>query len=183
MTLQVAKALRLELKKSDNDVSSVLVQAQRRVAGAVLSARAISQLAMGNLWLAMLDAEAAMDCSPESSMTHVRMGEVYEEPPGEAPPPCDVSNAPPRSPPTRTPSRSVWRRRAERLGDDTDCRGRGCSARGIQSVERLRREPGEDGRRVGVDGTRAHQTPRVVRLSPQGVSARRVARGDGRRRE
>lgn len=78
MTLQVAKALRLELKKSDNDVSSVLVQAQRRVAGAVLSARAISQLAMGNLWLAMLDAEAAMDCSPESPMTHVRMGEVYE---------------------------------------------------------------------------------------------------------
>ena len=78
VTLQVAKALRLELKKSDNDVSSVLVQAQRRVAGAVLSARAMSQLAMGHLWLATLDAEAAVDCSPESPMTHVRMGEVYE---------------------------------------------------------------------------------------------------------
>ena len=77
-TLQVAKALRLELKKSDNDNSSVLVQAQRRIAGAVLTARSMSQLAMGHLVAAMLDAEAGVDCAPELALVHVRLGEVYE---------------------------------------------------------------------------------------------------------
>ena len=60
-SLQVAKALRLELKKTESDASSVLVQAHRRVAGATLSARAMSRLALGDLWLASLDAEAACD--------------------------------------------------------------------------------------------------------------------------
>ena len=75
---QVAKALRLELKKTESDASSVLVQAHRRVAGATLSARAMSRLALGDLWLASLDAEAACDAAPELALAHVRLGEVYE---------------------------------------------------------------------------------------------------------
>ena len=77
-SLQVAKALRLELKKTESDASSVLVQAHRRVAGATLSARAMSRLALGDLWLASLDAEAACDAAPELALAHVRLGEVYE---------------------------------------------------------------------------------------------------------
>ena len=77
-SLQVAKALRFELKKTESDASSVLVQAHRRVAGATLSARAMSRLALGDLWLASLDAEAACDAAPELALAHVRLGEVYE---------------------------------------------------------------------------------------------------------
>lgn len=77
-SLQVAKALRLELKKTESDASSVLVQAHRRVAGATLSARGMSHLALGNLWLASLDGEAACDAAPELALVHVRLGEIYE---------------------------------------------------------------------------------------------------------
>ena len=76
--MHVAKALRLELKKTESDVSSVLVQAHRRVAGATLSARGMSHLALGNLWLASLDGEAACDAAPELALVHVRLGEIYE---------------------------------------------------------------------------------------------------------
>ena len=76
--MQVAKALRLELKKTESDASSVLVQAHRRVAGATLSARGMSHLALGNLWLASLDGEAACDAAPELALVHVRLGEIYE---------------------------------------------------------------------------------------------------------
>lgn len=77
-SLQIAKALRLELKKNESDASSVLVQAHRRVAGLILSARGMSSSALGNLWNASLDCEAAVDCSPELALVHVRLGEVYE---------------------------------------------------------------------------------------------------------
>lgn len=76
-SLHVAKALRLELKKHESDSSSVLVQAHRRVAGSVLSARAMSSLALGDLWSASLDSEAAVDCAPELALTHLCLGEVY----------------------------------------------------------------------------------------------------------
>lgn len=77
-TLRVARALRLEFKKSDVDASSILVAAQRRVAATLLSARAMSHLALGRVWLAMLDAEAGVDCAPELAVAHLRLGEVYE---------------------------------------------------------------------------------------------------------
>ena len=77
-TLRVARALRLELNRSDEDTSSILVAAHRRVASALLTSRAKSHLAMGDMWPATLDAEAGVDCAPEVAVAHLRLGEVYE---------------------------------------------------------------------------------------------------------
>jgi hypothetical protein len=48
--MQVARALRLERDRADDDTSSILVAAQRRVASHLLSARAMSHLALGRVW-------------------------------------------------------------------------------------------------------------------------------------
>ena len=44
----------------------------------MLTARAMSHLALGRVWQATLDVEAGVDCAPELGLAHMRLGEVYE---------------------------------------------------------------------------------------------------------
>jgi len=45
----------------------------------------MSHLALGRVWLAMLDVEAGVDCSPELGVAHLRLGEVYAAAGGSEP--------------------------------------------------------------------------------------------------
>ena len=77
-SIQVAKGLRMEIRRNETDTSSVLVCAHRRIVGEILSSRCESRLALGQIWLAMMDGEAGVDSAPELAETHLRLGAVYE---------------------------------------------------------------------------------------------------------
>ena len=84
-SIQVAKGLRLEIRRNEADTSSVLVAAHRRIVGEIISSRSESRLALGQIWLAMMDAEAGVDSAPELAETHLRLGAVYEAAGGNEP--------------------------------------------------------------------------------------------------
>ena len=84
-SIQVAKGLRMEIMRNETDTSSVLVCAHRRIVGEILSSRCESRLALGQIWLAMMDGEAGVDSAPELAETHLRLGAVYEAAGGNEP--------------------------------------------------------------------------------------------------
>ena len=84
-SIQVAKGLRLEIRRNEADTSSVLVAAHRRIVGEIISSQSESRLALGQIWLAMMDAEAGVDSAPELAETHLRLGAVYEAAGGNEP--------------------------------------------------------------------------------------------------
>ena len=84
-SIQVAKGLRMEIRRNETDTSSVLVCAHRRIVGEILSSRCESRLALGQIWLAMMDGEAGVDSAPELAETHLRLGAVYEAAGGNEP--------------------------------------------------------------------------------------------------
>ena len=53
--------------------------------GEIISSQSESRLALGQIWLAMMDAEAGVDSAPELAETHLRLGAVYEAAGGNEP--------------------------------------------------------------------------------------------------